>query len=194
MSKTVIGPRPMVYPLPISLVGANVNGKPNFTTIAYCCPSSSDPPIVSVGLRHVRYTLKGIRENMTFSINIASKDMVKEVDYCGLATGHKYDKVEACKFKVFYGKLGNAPLIEQFPLNMECKVVHILDIGNNSLVIGRIEETYVSEQCLTNGKPDIDKIQPLAYVSTPETRYYALGEFVAKAFSVGQELKKEKTA
>ena len=55
----------------------------------------------------------------------------------------KVDKVEVCQFKIFYGKLGSAPLIEQCPLNLECKVVHILDLGSNSFVIGSIEEIFV---------------------------------------------------
>jgi flavin reductase (DIM6/NTAB) family NADH-FMN oxidoreductase RutF len=99
------------------------------------------------------------------------------------------DKVEACQFEVFYGELDNAPLIEQCPVNLECKVIHILDLGSHALVIGRIEETHVSESCLTDGKPDVSKIRPITYVMSPVTRYQALGEVLAKAFSVGKELK-----
>jgi len=115
--------------------------------------------------------------------------MVRETDYCGIVSGSKVDKVEVCQFSIFYGKLENAPLIEQCPINLECKVVHILDLGSHSLVIGRVEESYTSDNCLTEGKPDINKIQPLAWARQPSRQYHALGEVVAKSHSVGQELK-----
>ena len=71
---------------------------------------------------------------------------------------------------------------------------HILDVGSHALVVGRIEETYVSEDCLTDGKPDVDKIKPLTYVTQPDRRYQTLGEVVGKARSIGRELiSEEKT-
>ena len=115
--------------------------------------------------------------------------MFRETDYCGLTSGSEINKVEVCQFEVFYGKLNNAPLIEQYPINLECKVVHILDLGSHSLIVGRIEETHISESCLTEGKPDVNKIKPLAYITAPDREYQALGEVVAKAHSIGEELR-----
>jgi len=115
--------------------------------------------------------------------------MVRETDYCGTISGSKVNKVAVCKFKVFYGKLENAPLIEQCPINLECKVVHILDLGSHSLIVGKIAETHVSESCLTDGKPDASKIKPLTYITSPDRQYQALGEVIAKAYSIGSELK-----
>jgi flavin reductase (DIM6/NTAB) family NADH-FMN oxidoreductase RutF len=115
--------------------------------------------------------------------------MVKETDYCGIISGPKADKVATCKFTVFYGNLENSPLIEQCPVNLECKVAHILLLGSHALVIGSIEETHVSESCLTDGKPDIDKIKPFAYAVAPVHQYYGLGKILGKAFSLGEELK-----
>jgi len=189
MGKIVMGPQTLVYPMPALLVGANIDDKPNFMTVAWGCVANSEPPMISVAIRHTRHTFKGIRQNGTFSVNIPSTDMVIEVDYCGITSGSKVNKVEACQFEVFYGKLGNAPLIEQCPVNLECKVIHILDLGSHALVIGRIEETHVSESCLTDGEPDVSKIRPITYIDSPITRYQALGEVLAKAFSVGKELK-----
>ena len=189
MGKIVMGPQTLVYPMPALLVGANIDDKPNFMTVAWGGIANSEPPMISVAIRHIRHTLKGIRQNGTFSVNIPSADMVIKVDYCGITSGSKVNKVEACQFEVFYGKLGNAPLIEQCPVNLECKVIHILDLGSHALVIGRIEETHVSESCLTDGEPDVSKIRPITYIMSPVTRYQALGEVLAKAFSVGKELK-----
>ena len=187
MSKVTMGPQTLISPMPTLLVGANVHDKPNFMTVAWGGIANSDPPMISIAIRHHRYTLTGIRQNLTFSINVPSSNLVKEADYCGIISGSKVNKVDVCKFKVFYGKLKNAPLIEQCPVNLECSVVHILNLGSHSLIIGKIEETYVSEICLTDGKPDENKIKPVIFSTSRQ--YYALEEFLADAFSIGSELK-----
>jgi len=189
MAKVELGPQTLLYPMPALLVGANVDGKPNFMTVGWSGIANSDPPMLSVAIQHHRYTYKGIRQNMTFSANVPSVDMAREADYCGMAAGAKVDKVKVCQFKVFYGKLGNAPLIEQCPVNLECSVTHILNLGTHALIVGRIEETHVSEPCLTDGKPDVSKVNPLVYIAAPARQYHALGEVIAKAFTIGNELK-----
>ena len=191
MGKILLGPTTTIYPMPALLVGANVNGKPNFLTIAWGGIADGEPPMISLAIRHQRHTLKGIKENQTFSVNVASVEQVKEVDYCGTASGAKVDKARVCNFKVFYGKLENAPLIEQCPVNLECKVEHMLELGSHVLVIGRIEETHVSEECLTSGEPDVDKVRPFAYIGTNGKRYQSLGAVIGKAFSAGLPLKKK---
>lgn len=189
MGKVLMGPQTLIYPMPAFLVGSNVNDKPNFMAVAWSGIVNGEPPMISVALRHIRYTLKGIRQNLTFSVNVPSVDLVKETDFCGIISGSKADKVKACKFNVFYGKLATAPLIEQCPVNLECKVLHILDLGSHSLVIGRIEETHISDSCLTNGKPDVSKIRPFTYVTSPDYQYQDFGKVIAKAYTVGKELK-----
>ena len=189
MAKIQMGPGTWIYPMPTLLVGANVDGKPNFMAVAWGGISNSDPPMVSVSIRLNRHTHKGISQNQTFSVNLPSVDLIRETDYCGIASGAKVNKVEACRFNVFYGKLGSAPLIEQCPINLECKVVHNLELGSHSLFVGRIEETHVSENCLTDGKLDLNKIKPFTFVGEPFRQYYALGEFIGKAFRIGQEIK-----
>jgi flavin reductase (DIM6/NTAB) family NADH-FMN oxidoreductase RutF len=189
MSKVTLGPTALVYPMPAFLVGANVDGKPNFMTVAWGGIANGEPPMVSVAIRHVRHTLRGITENKAFSVNVPSADLVKETDYCGITPGAKVDKVRVCGFKVFYGKLKDAPLIEECPVNLECSVEHMLDLGSHVLVVGRIEETHVSEDCITDGKPDVNKIKPFCYTMIPASLYQPLGEAIAKAFSVGKELR-----
>lgn len=189
MVKVTVANKTLVYPMPAFLIGANIDDKPNFMTAAWSGIGGGTPPIITVGIRPTRYTLKGIKQNMTFSVNVPSVALVKETDYCGIESGSKVDKVAVCKFKVFYGKLGSAPLIEQCPVNLECKALHMLDVGSHILVVGRIEETYVSEDCLTDGEPDVDKIKPLIYVSRPDGKYRAFGGVVASAHSVGRELR-----
>jgi flavin reductase (DIM6/NTAB) family NADH-FMN oxidoreductase RutF len=117
-------------------------------------------------------------------VNVPSADLVKEVDFCGIFSGKKMDKSEI--FSVFYNENRNIPLIEECPVNLECKVVHIKELGTHILLAGEITESHVSENCITNGMPDAGKINPLIYV-THEMCYYGLGEKIEKAFSIGKE-------
>lgn len=188
MGRIPMGSQKWLYPTPILLVGANIDDKPNFFVVAWCGLVNREPPMISIAIQHDRYTYRGIQQNLTFSANMPSTDMVREVDYCGLISGSKVNKAQVCRFKVFYGKLGNAPLIEQCPINHECKVEHIFDLETHSLVVGRIMETYISENCLTDGNPDINKIKPIVYMVPPTREYHAHGQMIAKAFSVGKEL------
>lgn len=189
MKKILLGPKLALGAQPVLLIGANVDGEPNFMVAGAGGVANIDPPMISVALRPDRYTLKGIRQNMTFSVNVPSVDLVKEADYCGIVSGSKVDKVEVCRFKVFYGRLNDAPLIEQCPVNIECSVVTLLGLGSHFLVIGKLEETHVSEDCLTDGKPDDDKIKPFIYRTSPSRMYQAFGEVIGKSHSIGQELK-----
>ncbi len=184
MEKTKLGPQTLLYPMPAALIGARVNEKPNFMTAAWCGIAAHKPPAISVALHKDRYTLKGIRENGTFSVNVPSSAMAKKADFCGIFSGKDKDKSQI--FKTFYGELKTAPLIEECPVNLECKAVHYLDLGSHTLVVGEIIETYMAQGCLTGRKGDPGKIDPLIYI--PGTmQYYRLGEFIAPAFQIGKE-------
>ena len=132
MRKITIGPQTLIYPMPAFLIGANVAGKANFMTAAWSGIANSNPPMVTVAFQHHRHTYKGVKENGTFSINVPTEEQVKETDYCGIVSGTKQDKTGDCGFTVFYGQLKTAPLIEQCPVNLECKVVHILNLGSHA--------------------------------------------------------------
>ena len=186
--KVTMHPDRLMYPRPTLLVGANIDGKANFMTVGGGGVANAEPPMISVLIRHQRYTLKGILQNLTFSVNTPSSDLVAETDYCGIESGAEVDKVSACKFKVFYGNVLTAPLIEQCPINLECKVVHILNLGSHALVIGQVEGAYVSEDCLTQGKPDVSKMKPLIY-NHESREYLVFGKVIAKAYSIGRQLK-----
>lgn len=190
MKKITLGAQTLLYPMPAFLIGANVDGKANFMTAAWSGIANSNPPMVTVALQHHRYTYKGIKQTGAFSINVASEDQVEQVDYCGIVSGAKTDKAADCGFTVFYAKLETAPLIEQCPLNLECKVVHILDLGSHALVVGRIEEVHASEACTTGGLPDFSKVKPVIYSSGAEKGYHGIGGPLGRAFSVGKALKK----
>ena len=189
MSKVTLSPRPLIYPTPALLVGSSVVGKPNFMTAAWCSVVNSKPPMVSASLQHHRHTLVGIKENNTFSINVPSVGMVKETDYCGIISGVKADKVADCQFNLFYGSLKTAPMIDQCPVNLECKVVQILNLGSHELVIGQVEGTYVTESCLTDGEPDVDKMKPFLWVMGGGNEYREFGKCIGAGFSIGKQAK-----
>jgi flavin reductase (DIM6/NTAB) family NADH-FMN oxidoreductase RutF len=174
--------------MPVLLVGADVDGKANFLTIAWSGVACAEPLMFSIPIRHQRYTMKGVNAGKVFSINVPNVDLVRETDYCGIYSGAKVDKAEACRFSIFYGKIPGAPFIRECPVNISCSVHQLLDLGSHILVIGKAEETLVSDDCMVDGKPDIEKIRPIVYVTTPERRYVGLGKPLGAAFSIGKEL------
>ena len=189
MAKVAIGARTLLYPLPTVLVGADVDGKPNFSAYAWCGIVNSRPPMLSVAFQHQRHTLKGVKQNGTFSVNIPSVELVKETDYCGLVSGRETDKIADSKFNIFYGKLTNAPLISECPVNLECQALHILNLGSHEMVVGQIEEVHASDSCLTDGELDVAKIKPFLWVIHPTNQYWEFGKPIGRAFSIGKQLK-----
>jgi len=187
--KTTIGAQTCLYPMPTTLVGANVNGKPNYITIAHAGLMSAG--CIALSINKVRYTNAGIKENESFSVNIPSVEMVKETDYCGLVSGKDVDKAEL--FETFYGKLGTAPMIQECPINMECRLIQTIDFPKHYGFIGEIVETYCDEQCLTEGVVDFSKVQPILLVRNDQS-YWKLGDRFAKAWDVGKQLEVQKSS
>ena len=112
-NKVDLGAKGASYPMPVTLVGATVKGKPNFLAAAWFTFAGLNPPKVAVALNKAHYTNQGIKDNKTFSLCIPSEDMVKATDYCGIISGFKADKSSV--FDVFYGKLKTAPMITECP-------------------------------------------------------------------------------
>lgn len=185
MEKQKLGPQPLLYPMPAVLVGAMIEGRPNFMTAAWCGIVAFKPPALTVGINKERYTLKGIELQGAFSVNVPSTELVKKVDFCGIYSGKKKDKSQV--FKVFYGLSTQAPLIEECPVNLECQVRHVLDGGSHLVIMAEIMETHLSDHCFKAGKPDPTLIDPLMF-ALPDQHYYRVGEVVARAFHVGKEL------
>ncbi len=161
--------------LPTCLVGANVNGKPNFEAIAWVDLVDYDPYLLSISSEKSHHTNKGIRENKEFSVNIPSVDMVAVTDYCGTHSGKTVDKSKI--FKIFYGELKNAPMISECPINVECRLVKTVELLHGELFIGKIVGVYMDDKHLTGAKPDMKKINPLVF-EEGVGNYWTLGEHV----------------
>lgn len=169
--------------MPTVIVGANVDGKPNYITIAYCGIVNHRPPCISVASSIRHYTNKGIRENATFSVNIPSADQVVITDFCGIRSGKKVDK--SILFESFYGDLDTAPMIRECALNLECRVVQTVVISTMEAFIGEITAVYSEDRYLTDGLPDITKIDPIIFAMHRD-EYYRLGEYIGPAYKIGE--------
>ena len=185
MQKIEMAPDRVYYPMACSLVGANVGGKPNYLTVAWFSMVHPKPPYVMVTMNKVHYTNAGIKENGTFSVNIPSAEMVEVTDYCGLVSGSKHDKSKV--FETFYGKLKTAPMIKECPFNAECKLIQTVDLPAEELFIGELIGVYTEERYLTEGLPDIRKMNPIV-LQLPQKRYLAVGAELAPAWEVGKKL------
>jgi flavin reductase (DIM6/NTAB) family NADH-FMN oxidoreductase RutF len=180
MPKKALGPQTWIFPMPALLIGALVEGKPNFMTAAWGGIACAEPRLVSVAVRSMRLTLAGIRDKKTFSINVPSTTLADKVDFCGVHSGKKTDKSQT--FTVFYGKDKTVPLIDECPCVHECRVERLVELGTHVLVIGEIMETHVDESCLKDDRPDIAALDPLIYLPGVQ-RYYDVGREIRKAFS-----------
>jgi len=185
VEKKVTGPHPYIFPMPTVLVGADVEGKPNYLAAAYAGVVCHDPPFIVIGLRspNLRYTRVGIEKNNAFSLNIPSRHQMLAVDYCGIFSGRKVDKTKV--FTTFYGKLGNAPMIEECPVNLECRLSQVVTLGSHDAFFGEVVESYADSGCLENGRPGIQKVDPLIY-EYGQRGYWSLGEWLGPSHQIGK--------
>ena len=182
-----IGPVNALYPMPTTLVGATVNAKPNFLTVAHVgILNHGTPQYLSIGLGKVHYSNAGIKDSQTFSICLPSENLMVETDYCGIMTGKRTNK--AALFDIFYGELQTAPMIHQCQVNMELRLHETLDFATHDIFIGELVQTYADDTVLTDGKIDVSKLQPLLF-DMASKQYWSLGPSVGNCWSAGKALK-----
>lgn len=187
--KKSLGAKTIVYPTPVFIVGTyDGKGKPNAMNAAWggiCC---SKPPCIAVSLRRATYTYGCIVEKKAFTINIPSEAHVKVADYLGIASGKDRDKFEIAGLTPVRATHVDAPIIKEFPLALECKLIHTIEIGLHTQFIGEIMDVIVDEEMLdAGGKPDITKIKPIIFAPDCGT-YHGFGPSIGKAFSIGNEI------
>ncbi len=188
--KKSLGAKTIVYPTPVLIVGTyDKTGKPNAMNVAWgglCC---SSPPSVAISLRKATYTYGNVVERKAFTINIPSENYAKEADYFGIASGSKEDKFFATKLTAVKSDLVDAPYIKEFPLILECKLMHTIEIGLHTQFIGEIMDVKIEDSVFGEGGIiDIEKMHPFFYA--PEIRaYYGVGKCLGKAFSIGKQIK-----
>jgi len=185
MEKVKINANVFAYPMPVVLVGALVNEKPNFLAVAWVSRVNYKPPLIAVALGKGHHTNSGIIAQKAFSVNIPGVELVKETDYCGLVSGRQTDKSKL--FDVFYGELKIAPMIKECPVCLECRLVDSRELAIDTLFIAEVVAAYSEERYLSDGNPDIEKIKPFM-LTMPDNRYWSIGRHVAKAWEAGRSL------
>ena len=185
-----IGPVNVLYPMPTTLVGTMVSGKPNFLAVAHVgILNHGTPQYLSIGLHRSHYSNAGIHTNRTFSICLPSANLMVETDYCGIITVKKTDK--AALFDVFYGDLQTAPMIRACPLNMEMKLHDVLVFEAHEIFIGELVQTYADDKVLVDGVVDIQRLQPLLF-DMASKKYWALGTALGACWGAGKALKRQR--
>ena len=181
------------FPVPICITGTMINGKANYATYGSFGLLSPRPEIyIYIGSQGSRYTNTGIKENGYFSVNIPSEEQMQKTDYVGLVSGRNTDK--SIIFNSFFGSVDQAPMIEECPVNMLCKLVKIVDLPNREIFFGKVLESYVNEECLTDGVLDFEKINPLLFTMNGpgNASYWKLGEIAGAAYKEGKSILKTK--
>ena len=180
--KEKLGATNALYPLVTAIVGATVDGKPDFATIAHV--GIAHLKGITLGMGKIHLTNEGIKANRTFSVNLPSEDMMVVTDHIGMVSGRSEDKSGI--FDLFYGELDTAPMIEQCKVTMELKLIEHVETPTHDLFVGEVVGTYADLGVLTNGIIDIAKLKPLLFDMSSK-KYWSLGKPLAKCWSVGKD-------
>ena len=175
MEKKNIGSLLALYPKPMTVVGAEVNGKVNWLVVGHTGIIGHDRILVSMSKNH--YTNQGIKAPKRLSINLVSREMLPKADYVGSVSGASVDKSEV--FDFHWGENGS-PVIDASPLTMECNVVDIYETEGFDNFICSIVNTYAAPEVLdSEGKLDYTKLKPVLF-EFPTYTYLATGEVIGK--------------
>lgn len=185
--KKSLGAKTIIVPAPVWCVGSyDANGNPNVMTAAWggiCC---SSPPCVTVSLRKATYTYGSIMARKAYTLSVPSEKYVREADYYGMASGRDVDKFKETGLTPIRSELVDAPYVGEFPMVLECKMIHHHEIGLHTHFIGEILDVKVDDDLLTDdGKVDIEKVHPFVY-SPDAGKYHGIGVSIGKAFEVGR--------
>lgn len=182
MEKENIGSLVALYPKPLTVVGAKVNGKVNWLVVGHTGIIGHNRIILSMSDKH--YTNKGIHQTGRLSINLVSREMLPKADYAGSVSGADTDK--STLFAYHIGENG-APLIDESPLSMECKVVDKFKTDGFDNFICEVAATYVAKDMLNeNGRPDYTRLKPVLF-EFPTYSYLATGEVIGRCLVLDKE-------
>jgi flavin reductase (DIM6/NTAB) family NADH-FMN oxidoreductase RutF len=185
--KRSLGAMGLLHPSPAVVVGSyDAEGRANAATVAWAGICCSSPPCVAISLRKATYSYGCLMERKAFTVNIPSADHVAVVDYLGMASGRNEDKLAAARLTPIRSQLVDAPYIEEFPMTLECKVLHVTEIGLHTQFIGEIMDVKAEAGSMgENGRTDIRRIKPFVYAHDDHC-YYSIGERIAQGFEVGR--------
>lgn len=183
--------RTIVSPTPVVIVAAfDKNGKADACTLAFYMPSSHHPPCVTIGINATakRKTLKSILSSGAFSVGYPSADQVSVADFLGIGSGEDGNKLATVNWTFTTAEKVHAPIINEIPLSLECRVINTVTPGGHTLITGEIMNIVASPGVLDEkGRIIMEKFHPIIY-DEEQRRYLVCGEKIADAFSVGLPL------
>ncbi|MBQ9375186.1 MAG: flavin reductase family protein [Ruminococcus sp.] len=177
-------------PLPPTLVTCGSVDKPNILTIAWTGILNTRPPVTYISIRPERYSYDIIKNNGEFVINLATEKLVRAVDYCGVKSGKNTNKLSDMGLTVDKGSTVNAPILEQSPVSIECKVREIVPLGSHDMFIADITAVDAATELLDkDGRLALENAGLLAY---SHGSYFSLGKKLGNfGFSVRRKKKKK---
>jgi flavin reductase (DIM6/NTAB) family NADH-FMN oxidoreductase RutF len=187
--KVSFGAKPLVFPTPVWIVGSyDKEGQPNVMAAAWggiCC---SRPPCIAVSLRKATYSYGNIVSRKAFTVGVPSEEHVREADYIGTVSGRDTDKFAAARLTPVRSALVDAPYVREFPLVLECRLLHAIELGLHTQFVGEILDVKGEESARdANGHLDIEKVRPILF--EPEVRtYHGVGRLLGNAYSIGKDL------
>ena len=169
----------MLYPVPAVMVSCARKGeKPNIITVAWAGTVCSDPAMVSISVRKERYSHDIIKETGEFVINLTTRKLARATDYCGVKSGRDVDKFADMHLTAAPSVKIEAPAIAESPVNIECKVTQVLELGSHDMFIAEVMAVNVDESLLDEkGTLHLSDADLIAY---SHGRYYGLGDFIGK--------------
>ena len=183
-------PGTMIYPLPAILVSCGSSEEEyNIITVAWTGTICTNPPMCYISVRPERHSYDIIKRNMEFVINLTTEDMAFATDWCGVRSGKDYNKFAEMKLTPGKAKTVGAPIIEESPLCIECRVKEIVSLGSHDMFIAEVLHVQADERYMDKetGKFELDKSNPLVYL---HGEYYGLGDKKGK-FGWSVEKKKK---
>ena len=189
IQKTAINPTAIVNPVPPVLVSCKNGDKINMLTIAWTGIICTKPSMTYISVRPERYSYDIIKESGEFVINLATRDIVKSLDFCGVRSGRDIDKLKETGLTAFDSREVSAPGILECPVNIECRVKEIIPLGSHHMFLAEVVGVSVSNKLIDkDGKIQLEKANLLAYA---HGEYYELGKILG---TFGFSVMKKKTA
>lgn len=155
----------ILNPVPVVLITSNNNaGKTNVFTVGWTGTINTKPPMLYISIRPERLSYEYIKESMEFVVNLPSSDLVKKVDYCGVRSGKKNDKITEMGFTLKQSHSVSVPYIDECPVNIECKVKNIIPLGTHDMFIAEVVGSHVNEDLLDEkGKIHFENANMMSY-------------------------------
>lgn len=173
-------PGTMIYPLPAVLVSCGASPEEyNLITVAWTGTICSEPAMCYISVRRERHSYELIKKNMCFVINLTTKDLAYATDWCGVRSGKQYNKFQEMKLSAAPAKMVQAPIIEESPVNIECRVKEIISLGTHDMFIAEVLNVQADEKFIDpqSGKFDMEKAGLLVYA---HGQYYEMGQALGK--------------